>query len=201
MSNSNNILIITSSGGGGLLQSAIAIEQEERKKDPKANIIKKDLLIEWTGGFIGLFGRSFYNWTQRSGSVFLTNFLVRFNSLADYIFYPLVFFCSLYNLFKLKIDRVIDNQVVDVSAIIKAIRIYNFFTKKKIFMEKVFVDLPTREYEQFLKRIKKLTKKDKKFIRLITIEPLLDDEKSNEEYWKKYCKISENQVVYKIRLR
>lgn len=191
------ILLITSSGGGGLLQSAIAIEQDERKKDPNVFILKKDLLMEWTGGLIGLFGRFFYNWTQRAGKVTLTNIFVNLNMYAEYLFFPIVFFAVLINLFKFKIDRVIDNQPMSTSAIIKAIRVYCHFTKKDIILEKVLVDLPTKEYGQLFKAFKKLSSKDRSKIKLITIEPLLDKEKSNEQFWQKYCNFSEKQIVYK----
>ena len=193
---SENILIITSSGGGGLLQSAIASEQEERKKDPEVKIIKKDLLRDW-GGPLGVLGVHMYNWTQRSGSVFLTNILVACNMAAERVFYPLVMIYLLSTLFKNKIDRVIDNQVMNTSCLIKAIRIYNRMAGKKILLEKVLVDLPTKKYRKILKSIKSLSRKDKKFIRIFTIEPLLEEENSYEEFWQKYCAISEKQIVYK----
>ncbi len=193
----SNLLIITSSGGGGLLQSAIAIEQEERKNNPSVNIVKKDLLLQWTGGLIGLFGRFFYNWTQRSGKVFFTNLLVRCNLAAEYVFYPIIFIAALNVLFRKKIDRVIDNQVMGVGPIIKAIRLYNKITKKNIVLQKVFVDFPTKEYGYYVKPIKKLSKNDKKYIRIITIEPLLDGEKTNGEFWERYCGLKEDQITYK----
>lgn len=194
---SDNILLITSSGGGGLLQSAIAIEQEEKLINPQVNIYKKDLLMEWTGPMIGKFGRFFYNWTHRSGNVFFTNCFVNLNMYANRLFYPTVFFSALYNLFKHDIDKVIDNQPMNASAVIKAIRLYNFCTKKNVIMEKVFVDLPTREYRQLMKSVKNLSKNDKKLLKIVTIEPLLDGEQSNEKYWQKHCRISESQVEYK----
>lgn len=193
----NNVLIITSSGGGGLLQSAIALEQELRKDDPQVNIIKKDLLIDWMGKFIGIFARSFYNWTQKSGNVLLTNIFVSFNRYAEYLFYPFVFSAVLYNLFKHKIDRIFDNQPVSTNAILKALRLYNFFKHKNLILEKIFVDLPTKEYRQLLKSVKYLSKKDKQLIKIFTIEPLLDDEKNAEEFWQKNCRISESQITYK----
>lgn len=192
-----NLLIITSSGGGGLLQSAIAIEQEQKKINPEINIVKRDLLMQWTGGAIGLFGRFFYNWTQRSGNVFWTNALTRGNLIADYIFYPIVFFAALTVLFRNKIDKVFDNQPMGLAPIIKALRIYNKLTKKNIVLQKVLVDLPTKEYAQLLKGIKKLSAKDKKWLHIFTIEPLLENERSYQEYWEKYGRISEEQITYK----
>ena len=193
---SDTILIITSSGGGGLLQSAIAIEQEEKKKDPDVKIIKKDFLKDW-GGPLGGFGVRAYNWTQRSGNVFLTNVLVACNMVAEYFFYPVAMACILSTLFKNKINRVIDNQVMNTSCIIQSIRIYNRITKKKIVLEKVLVDLPTKEYRKILKSIKSLSKINKKHIRIFTVEPLLEEEQDNKEFWQKYCKISEEQITYK----
>lgn len=193
----SNLLIITSSGGGGLLQSAIAMEQEEKKINPNVNIVKRDLLMQWTGGAIGIFGKFFYNWTLRSGKVFFTNLLVKCNLAAEHLFFPLVFFSALRVLFKENIDRVIDNQPMGIGPIIKAIRIYNKFAKKNIVLEKVFVDLPTKEYVQFIKAIKKLSKNDRKYLRITTIEPLLEDEKNYAEYWERHCGLKEDQITYK----
>ena len=39
-------------------------------------------------------------------------------------------------------------------------------------------------------------KSGKKYIKIFSIEPLLEQEKTNEEYWQKACGIPESQVTY-----
>lgn len=195
------ILLITSSGGGGLLQSAVAIEQEEKDKNKDVKIIKRDLLLDWIPFKMGFIFTFVYNYAQRKAWISLLNFLVKLNIYGDMFFFPFVFTNVIFLLFRKKISRVIDNQPVCPKAVIKAIRIYNFFSKKKIVLEKVLVDLPTLYYAQFLKSIKRISKKDKKYLKIISIEPLLEDVKTDKEYWEKYCDISKDIVEYKNLVR
>ncbi len=190
-----NILLITSSGGGGLLQSAIAKQQQLKELNPKVNIVKKDVLIDWVAP-VGYFGRWFYNWAQKTGNVFCQNILVRLNIYADVLFFPVVFLAVLRTLSKEKIDHVIDNTPICTSAVIKAIRLYNYLNKKQLYLEKVLVDLPTRYYRFLLKSIKRLSKKDKKYIKLVTIEPLLEKGQTEEDFWNKYVGLPRSQIIY-----
>lgn len=191
-----NILIITSSGGGGLLQSAIAIEDEEKRKDPHCFVVKRDMLIDWIKGGFGYIFSKFYNWTQKSGNVSLQNLFVKCNCAADFVFFPFVFWGALYSFFRYRVDKVYNNQPVAISAVMKAMRVYGFFSKKKLFLNLVLVDLPTKEYSRFLKGISRFSKRDKDLLKIITIKPLLDGERSSSEYWERYCGISEENVIY-----
>ncbi|KPK31895.1 MAG: hypothetical protein AMS24_05335 [Chlamydiae bacterium SM23_39] len=191
------ILIITSSGGGGLLQSAIAIANNEKKKNPDVKIIKRDVLEDWARFKIGRIFKNFYNWTQKRGKVNIQTFLVKCNLYANSILFPFIFFNTLFLLFKEKIDKVIDNQPISPAAVIKAIRIYNKICKKTIVLQKVFVDLPTPQYAQFMKSVKNLSKKDKKHINIITIKPLLEKNQREEHFWEKYCGLSKEKVIYR----
>lgn len=197
----SNILLITSSGGGGLLQAAIAIEQEERKKKFNCRLIKRDVLMDWTKFGIGLFFKNFYNFTQITGNVKIQNFLVNLNIIANFVLYPFLFFGTLYNLYKYDIQRVIDNQPMAPAAVIAAIRLYNKIAKKEIILEKVLVDLPTKRYAQFLKSIKNLSGKNKRYIKIISAEPLLEKDQTDEEFWEKYCSLSKEKILYKYFIR
>ncbi|MFA5250698.1 MAG: hypothetical protein WC371_04770, partial [Parachlamydiales bacterium] len=192
----HKILLITSSGGGGLLLSATAKEQEIKQQDPLAKIIRKDLLLDWMGPVIGGFGRWYYNWAQKNGRVFWQNLLVRCNLYADKLFFPFIFYRTLKVLLEEEIDEVIDNQPVGTSAIIKAVRCYNYWKKKHLKLEKILVDLPTRHYRFLLKSLKNLSKKDKTYLRLVTIEPLLETDQSEADFWKKYAGLKLEQIVY-----
>lgn len=190
-----NVLIITSSGGGGLLQSAAAKEQQLKQMHPNIRVIKKDVLIDWTAP-VGHFGRWFYNWAQKNGRVFWQETLARCNIYAEVLFFPAVFWRLFRLLGKEEIDHVIDNTPICTSAIVKAIRLYNYLHKKQLFLEKVLVDLPTRHYRFLLKSIKRLSKKNKKFLKVVTIEPLLEKGQSEEEFWQKYLGLGKEQIVY-----
>jgi hypothetical protein len=190
------LLIITASGGGGLLQAAIAKEQEALEKDPKTIIIKIDLMKEWVNKFIGTFGINTWDSAQRKGNVRSQENLVWFQGIAEVLFWPQVFFNALRCFFKQKVTRVVDTQPIGTSAIIKAIRTYNWIAKKKLYLEKVIVDLPTKKSTHFFNSIKLLSKKDKKFVKLLTIEPLLENGESEDQFWDKCCRLSKKAVIY-----
>jgi hypothetical protein len=192
----SKVVIITSSGGGGLLQSAIAIEQEERKRDENVQIIKRDILLDWVKG-LGVLSAFFYNWNQRRGKVKVINLLARCNLYADFLLFPFAFFGAFCTFFKNKMDRVYNNQIICFSAILKALRLYNWFFKKSVVLNMVLVDLPTKKYVQFLKGIKNLSRRDKEWVKIITIKPLLEKGEEMGEFWKKHCGISEDKVSYK----
>lgn len=189
------VLIITSSGGGGLLQSAIAKEQQLKEQDPNVVIVKKDILLDWVPP-VGYFGKWFYNWAQKSGRVFFQGLLARCNIYADIVCFPAVFYHTLKTLFKEEIDHVMDNTPICTSATVKAVRFYSYLKKKPLYLEKVLVDLPTKHYRFLLKSIKRLSKKDKKYIQIVTIEPLLEKNQTEEEFWQKYLGLPKSQIVY-----
>ena len=196
MQKNNKVLIITSSGGGGLLQAAKAKEQEVLRENPNAKIIKKNMLQEWVWKKIGNFGINMWDKAQRKGKVKVLEFLLHQQKLADFIFWPRIFSEVLRLLFKENIDRFIDTQSLGTSASIKAIRIYNRFRKKNLFLEKVIVDLPTKKASSFFETVKNLSKKDGKFLRLVTIKPLLEKGQSADDFWLKYAGLSEKEVCY-----
>lgn len=196
-------LIITTSGGNGNIQAANAKEEEILALDPNEIIIKKDLMLDWGLKMVSVPGVGWYNKTQIEGKVFWQQFLFNIMCLADIFFWPKIFLSVLLTLFYEKIDRVIDVQPVAISAIVKAIRIYCKYTKKKILLEQVFVDLPTVRNTHNLKNIRTLTKEDKKHIKVYTQEPLLENEESEEEFWRKNCKIGLESIChvdYPVRL-
>lgn len=191
-----NVLIITSAGGGGLLQTANAKEQEIRKENPEVNIIKKDLMLEWVKRPFGAWAVKKWDKGQREGNYAPLNFFAKAQPISEVVFWPQIFFHVLKILFQEDIDRVIDTHPVGTSATIKAIRYYNKKRKKKLILEKVVVDLPTSQATHFFRPVKRLKPKDKKHIKLITIDPLLSLKQTEKEFWKKNCDLSQDQVVY-----
>ncbi len=190
------ILIITTSGGAGHLRVAEATKQKLQKKHPDAEILIKELFLEWGFKSIGKKGIDTYNRIQREGSIKAKERIVNLIILAD-VFFGIKFFLSfLVYLFKENIDQVIDTQPVGTAPIIKAIRIYNKINKRKLFLEKRFVDFPTKRSKVFYRNIKYLSKNDKKHLKIVTFPPLLEDVKSKKEFWYKYCRLNENNVSY-----
>src|SRR5690606_26314021 len=128
--------------------------------------IQCDVLKDWVWGWLGKFSINVWNTAQKKGDVFSQKFFVSFHRLFDYITWPNAFFHTLSILFKEDIDRVIDTQPSSTSAIMKAIRIFNWKRSKNVVLEKVVVDLPTKKATHFFRPIKGLSKKDKKFLKV-----------------------------------
>lgn len=190
------VLVISSTGGGGLLQAAKAKEEEITANDPNTVFVRKDLMRDWFGKGCGAFFAGFYNYAQKTGNVFCITVFGKFQPILEKFFWPKIFLSMFYVLVKEDIDRVIDTQVFSTTAMIKAIRLYNFLKKKNLILEKVMVDLPTNKAVHFYYSIKRCSKKDRPLIRFVTIEPLLQKEKSDEEFWHKYCKLPLKNISY-----
>ncbi len=190
------LLIITSSGGGGLLQAAIAKEQQAKVDDPHIQIIKKDVLKDWVGKKFGQFCTSSYNKAQQKGDVKSITFYCQSQRIFDVMCWPLIFVQTLNVLFRENIDQVIDTQNLCTSAILKAIRFFNYKKSKKIVLEKIIVDLPTNKATHFFAPIKRLSKKDKTVLRLKTIPPLLEDHQTLDHFWQENCGLSNHEIHY-----
>lgn len=190
------VFIITSSGGGGLIQAANAKEQEARVNDPNVIILRKDVLRDWIGKKFGKFCCNRWNQAQINGDVSALKRLIGVQFIFDYFSWPIFFFRSLWILFKEDVDRVIDTQPMGTSAILKAIRIYNYKMGKALKLEKVLVDLPTKMATHFLRPIRRLSKADRLLLKLITINPLLEEGETAEDFWQKNCRLSNSDIQY-----
>lgn len=189
-------LVITSSGGGGLLQAAIAKEEEIQKRYPGIEILKVDLLKEWVWKWAGRLGIRWWDEAQQMGDVKKLQRIIDMQVYAELLFFPWVFSSVLKTLFQQNIDLVIDTQPVGTSAILKALRIYNKVRKRDVCLQKVCVDLPTKKSTHFFHSIKKLSRKDKRQLRLVTIEPLLENGETEEQFWLKNCGIPIKDIAY-----
>lgn len=196
-SKNKTYLIITASGGAGLLQAAKAQAQRLKKQNPKVKIVIKDLMLQWLGGLLGNFGVNAWNKAQKKGKVKYQELLVSFQRLAEIIFWPQIFYFVFRTLIKEDIDYVFDTQPLGTSAIIKAIRLFNKISKKKLYLRKIIVDLPSRKSTHYHNNIRRLSKKDKKYIFVSTIEPLLEKNQTDQDFWKKYCKLPLSRICYK----
>jgi hypothetical protein len=190
------LLIITSSGGGGLLQTANAKEQEAKLADPNIVIVRKDVLRDWVGNFFGKFCSQMYNNAQMKGNLAAIRFVISSQCIFDFFAWPYFFLRALQTLFKEDVDHVIDTQPMGTSAILKALRIYHRKRGKQVFLQKVLVDLPTKSATHFFRPIRKLSKKDRSYLQLTSIAPLLDEGQSAEDFWQKNCNLSDKEIYY-----
>lgn len=191
---SPSVLIITSSGGGGLLETANAKMQEVLKENPQACVSKKDLLQEWK--ILGKFCINFWNGSQKKGDVKILEWIIHMQKVFDVIFWPKIFFWAFSCLMKGKYDRVIDTQPMGTGPILKAIRLVNHLCKKKVILEKIFVDLPTDKATHYFRTIKKLSAEDRKYLRIISLLPLLKKGETAEEFWQRHCGVSDREIDY-----
>lgn len=192
----NNYLIITASGGSGLLHAAKAQTQMIKNENPNAKIIQKDFMLDWLGKILGNFGIIAWNKAQKNGRVRFQEILVSFQPILDRLYWFPVFIKALRVLLKEDIDYVIDTQPLGTLAIIRAIRVYNKIKKKRVVLRKILVDLPTKKSTHFFNPIKKLSKINKEFIIVSTIEPLLEKNQKDKDFWEKYCSLDMSKISY-----
>jgi len=178
------------------LQAAEAKKQEVLLQNPKAKIHQIDFMIDWVRWPVGPEAVRQWDKAQREGNIKKLERILNMQWLADILFWPQVLFRAFRFLKLHNITRVIDTQPVCTGAIIKAIRAYNRQTKKNISLEKVVVDLPTDLNTHYFKPIKKLSQKDKKYLKIFTVDPLLKEGESEKDFWIRNCKIDLSQIVY-----
>lgn len=190
------LLVITCSGGGGLLQAANAKEQEARIRDPNLKIVKRDTLKDWIWFKCGHWMVRVWNDSQTNGNVTFQSFCVLGQLLVDRLFWPSFFCSALKTFFQEDIDEIIDTQNMGTSGIVHALRVFNFLKGKRIRIQKVLVDLPTRKATHFFWPIKSLSKKNRELIQVKTIQPLLEKGETSEQFWQKNCRLSERDIHY-----
>lgn len=191
------ILLLYCSGGSGLLQAAIAKEQEILAQDSSAHFIRRDMLKDWYWKFVGQYSIRKWDRAQRIGDVKTLEWCINRQKMADFFFWPWIFYRAVTTFFREKIDRVIDTQPLNTSAVLFALRLYNWRSGKNVVLEKVAVDLPTERNTHFFHSIKKLSEKSRKNLRLITLPPLPDSpEQTPKEFWRKHCGLELQEVVY-----
>ena len=189
------ILILTSTGGSGHFQAAKAKYHEAKKAYPDAYILQKDILVDWVG-LLGNMATNQWNSAQIRSNIFLLITFSFFQRLADVLFWPWFFFSTVRTCLTYKINHIIDTQPLATSAIIKAIRWIKWWKKKEILFEKIITDLPTKETKHFFSPIKRLSKKDRPFLKLITTKPLLDPDQTEDAFWENQCHLPLKMVCY-----
>jgi len=194
---SPSLLVITTSGGGGHLQAANAKIAEEKLKNPQLSVTLHDLLAHAGGKMLGRFMIStLWDSAQRKGSVRSLEFLASIAPIFDVLFWLPVFFQILSKLIKHHITHIVDTQPLCVSAITSAVRFYGFLKKRPLVIEKIFTELPTEYASHYLSPIKRLPRKHRQMIRLITTHPLLMHHETEEYFWNRYCGLPLSNISY-----
>jgi hypothetical protein len=194
--NHKNLLIITTSGGGGHLQAANAKIAEENLKNPSIHVTTYDIVARAGGKWLGKFMIRIWDKTQRKGSVRGLELFAALLPAFDIIFWLPVFFHILHSLFKYHIDHVVDTQPLCLSAITAAVRLYRYFKKNTIFIEKILTELPTDYASHYLTPIKRLRENSRNLICLVTTQPLLTENETAENFWQKHCGLSTQKISY-----
>jgi hypothetical protein len=190
------LLILTSSGGGGLLQTALAKEQEVLAAHPDTVIVRRDVLRDWMGSLLGRWAAEAWNIPQKRGNLWIQNLWGRLQPIFDTVMFPWIFCCALRTFILEKIDRVMDTQPLVTSAMIKALRLYNYLENRSIVLEKVLVDLPTKKATHFFLPIQRLSRQDRLRMALITIKPLLEEGETEALFWMQHCRLPMEQIIY-----
>ncbi len=188
--------MITSSGGGGHLQAANAKSIELKRNYPLATIYSRDILRDWFINVIGAFAAQLWNTAQASGNVNAQRRVYKWNSLAEKILWLPIFLSALFTFIHYDIHKVVDTQTIGTSAVIYAMRIYQKICGRRLILEKLLSDLPTEKTIHFFNPIKKLSKKNKQFIKVICAKPLLSNNQSERDFWQKQCRLDLKNIEY-----
>ncbi len=196
------ILILTLTAGGGHIQAAKAKYIETKTAHPDAIILERDILFDWIWKYFGLFAKHIWGDAQARGNIFLLVCLSFALKLADYLFWVPFFLSAVNTCLKYDIEKIIDTQPLGTSAIIKALRMIKWRTGKEIAYEKVITDLPTEDAKHFFGGIKSLNSKDIPFLKVLTTKPILENNETEEHFWKMNCNLPLSSILYaKLPLR
>lgn len=193
----SSLLVITTSGGGGHLQAANAKITEERLKNPQTPIVIHDVLANAGGRGLGRFMiNNIWDKAQRKGAVRALEFWAGVSPLFDLFFWIPVFFQVLHKLFKHHVHHVVDTQPLCLSPITYAVRIYNFAKNRSVHIEKILTELPTGYASHYLSPIKRLCRKNRQMIHLVTTRPLLEKHETDTHFWQEHCGLPLENISY-----
>ena len=189
-------LLLTSSGGGGHLEATAAIAHELHETQPELRVIQRDILKDWMGRWFGRFLPEAWNYAQKRGNLIVQKLLCLFIPSFHILCWLPVFFNALYLLLRKNVTWIIDSQPFGGHPIFKAIRLVEKWKGVSICYEKVLVDLPTVEAGHYFVPIKKLSQKDKNRLFIHTLEPLLEEGQTEEEFWQLHTGVPLKNISY-----
>jgi hypothetical protein len=188
-------LILTSSGGGGHIQAAYAKEVELIEKNFRY-IIKKDVFLDFLGSPLGPSFAGAWNFCQTHGKVTSLYFFSLCSGLVDTLISPIIMVKILYQLIKHDIDHIIDTQLNGTKVFLKSLRLVQTLKGKKITYEKILTDMPTSSCIHYFKPFLKLGKKDKKYLKVVTTYPYLEENQTEEQFWQNVSALTLKNISY-----
>jgi hypothetical protein len=183
------ILFLYSSGGAGLIQVSNAKQQEVLSSLPDVVIKRYDLFEEGLGWPIGPLGVKWWNEAQKKGDIKRLERLIRNQPNCDRLFWPFVFVRMVKLLFQFRPDRVINTSPICITSAIRAIRFYNWATKRSVYLELVLVDLPTDRCTHFFDPLKRISPKDQTCLKVISPPPFVKEGETESSFWEKHTSL------------
>lgn len=188
------VLILTLAAGSGHLQAAKS--QASLYEADGFKTTEKKVLIDLLGKWASTPVRLAWNGSQKNGFTPLLFFFSASSHVFDYMARPLFFTSLLHLLRKNDFCEVVDTQPFGTKPFIKAIRLASWIKNRPIKYKKVLTDLPTDRCVHFFRPIRRLSKKDRAFIDVITSAPLCTTKKEEEAFWEKNTKLPLDHVIY-----
>jgi hypothetical protein len=208
LANSTSCLIITNKAGGGHIEAGKKIQNIIDKKnktlpsDQKIQVKSVEILTNTFGNCLGKSMCNLWNDNQKKENIKLINFFLKIQKILNVVAAIPVFFSTLRLLWGKNITAIYNVQSIATSAIASAIRVMNFVNKHffgnntPITMYLVLTELPTERTSDFFDSIKVLSSNDRKILKLVTTKPLLKENETEEEFWKKNTGLDMENIIY-----
>lgn len=89
------------------------------------------------------------------------------------------------------IDYVVDTQTVGLRALVRATYFASKLSKRYIYLEKVFVELPTDKTKTYYRPLRGIHKRYLPHLKIQSASPLLTTYPTSEAFWKGHCRLSD----------
>ena len=192
----NNFLVLTNTGGNGHLQTAKTIKAQIKEKYPDAQVDQIDIFEGFFGTALGKFFAERWNGVQRSGNILLQAFYISTISLLNLPFSLPIYIGLIRLLFQHNYQGIVNTQNMCITAIIKAVRMYNLVSGRNLRVDQIITDLPTDDTTIYFPYIRRLSKKDRSYLNIKTTKPLLDPSIDEETFWREQCRVELSDIEY-----
>jgi UDP-N-acetylglucosamine:LPS N-acetylglucosamine transferase len=185
------IVILTLTCGGGHLQAARALSARFKEELPDCTVLEINLFEHWMGSFLGKSFTKIWNAPLQRGYSRVSLFLSRVGiPIFDVLFFIPIFINATMTFYKNPVTKVIDTQPVATAAVTFALLVTNKLKSKKLRLEKVLTELPTRKATHFFHPIKFLPK----FLRRLIVLEVVETFSQAPEFWRKAARLKLAQV-------
>lgn len=199
-----NHLIINLENGTGHVQAAARVESDIKESSPNSKVVKKEIFKTLYGDWIGSTINNRFNSMLRNEDIRGINEGLNYQWINDFVLAPIAFCRFVHILLFDDICNVITTQSASLQSIIRAAQVVNGLrhlfgsSRPEIRVTMIMTDLPTVDAKNFLPSMRTLSASEKKIFTLVTTNPLLKDEASEEEFWEKNAGLSlrQGEVIY-----